>query len=306
MKFKNKKEMFKFIGFMAGAVALFIGSIIGISYFANKSNKVDNTPVVQVEEENGIRLRQNKSAMNTDTLSITAEITPEDCIDKTVSWELSWVSSSSEVISNYVSITPSADTLTCTVKVKKAFSTQINLTCKSNLDSSVSAVCKLDYVSRKYTYNSMYNGMCGIGKSSDMTGDEYAGTIKYALSLGTLSGGTVEGVLDKDQIVLNTVKLNNIDVSEYVIGAKKNQSINDMIQFLINKGVSLSTFEAIYFNVNFTYKVYYNYAAYTGSPSLTDLRLIGSDSTSVSLTVKIDVSNFSVSSVALDDSKLLF
>ena len=110
MNFKNKKEMFKFIGIMIGCVSLFVLSIIGIVNIANKTHK-NNVPVVLVEQENGIRLRQNKVASDTDFLSITAEITPDNAVDKTVSWSIAWGTTNSNTITDYITIEVSSDTL---------------------------------------------------------------------------------------------------------------------------------------------------------------------------------------------------
>ena len=302
---KDKKEILKFVGFIAGAVALFVGFIIGISYFANKSNKVDNTPVVQVQDENGIRLRQNKVAQNTDTLSVTAEVSPADCIDKTVNWSLAWASSNDNDINTYVVITLSTDTLTCTVKVLKEFSTQINLICKSNLDSNVSATCVIDYVSRKFSDTSQSSFMLNVSNGT-MICSVYGENIKKYLSYCSLTGGTIAGKIQEDGITVNSFKLNNIDVTEYVFGSKGNLTVNDMIQYLIDNGTTLDRFSSLYFNINFTYKVYYDRNAYLGVSSSTDYWLISSSSTTLSKTINIDVSNFSAASVSLDDSTLLF
>ena len=125
---------------------LLLGFGLAFSIEFCQGNKLESFTVLNVENESGIRLRQNKMATDTDRISITAEVLPANAIDKTVSWSWAWGSSNSGNVADYVTITPSADTLTCTVKVKKAFTTQIILTCTANSNSTVKATCTIDYV----------------------------------------------------------------------------------------------------------------------------------------------------------------
>lgn len=298
---KDKKEIFKLIGIILGGLAIFVLSIIGIVNIANKSHKDDNVPVVQVEQENGIRLRQNKVNQNSNTTSLTAVINPSNAFDTTVSWTIAWASSNSNLVNDFVNLEVDSDTtLSCDITVLKAFSTRIIVTCTSNMDTTKTATCTLDYVSRKFADTCETPGLLNRSSASACTDKctSYASNIAYYLSLGSLTGGTINGKIQ--DLTLTRVKLNNIDVSEYLITNPGNYTVNDMIQYLINNGTNLSQFSSLYLRVEFTYKVYFDYSQYGGNSEQTNY-FVTNSSGALDKTINIDSSAFQVNSVSLDN-----
>lgn len=91
---KDKKEIFKLIGIILGGLAILIGCIFGIVKLSNLSNskQQDSNIVVSDVEENGIRLRKDKYAVepNYDSCTITAEVGPSYASNTQLEWSLEW------------------------------------------------------------------------------------------------------------------------------------------------------------------------------------------------------------------------
>ena len=85
-----------------------------------------------------------KKASHKTALTVKATVLPEDATQKTLTWSLAWKTTSSETISNYVTISPSADTLSCSITVKKGFNVPINLTARTK--DGTTATCQLDFL----------------------------------------------------------------------------------------------------------------------------------------------------------------
>lgn len=81
----NKKSLFTKLGVVLGGIALGFGIAFGIESLVNntKNEKDLNPPLVSVENEDGIRLKQNKVSANGTALSVTATLSPENVNDKT-------------------------------------------------------------------------------------------------------------------------------------------------------------------------------------------------------------------------------
>lgn len=191
----NLKSLFIKLGIIAGSTALCFGTALAIEHNNNKNEKDLNPPLVSVENEEGIRLRQNKVVTNGATSTTITATVDSTATDKTVSWSLAWATTNSASVSDYITLTPSSDTLTCTVAVKKAFTTKIILTCKSNSNSSLTATCTIDYVGRNVAlfkptkdfsslnfYNTTIESL--LNNAGVLTASNY-----------TVSGGTLVGTL---------------------------------------------------------------------------------------------------------------
>lgn len=92
-----------------------------------------------------------KKASHRTALTVKATVLPEDATQKTLTWSLAWKTTSSETISNYVTISPSADTLSCSITVKKGFNVPINL--KATSKDGTSATCQLDFLKQVQSFN---------------------------------------------------------------------------------------------------------------------------------------------------------
>ena len=115
--------------------------IFCVCYKINNFN-INNTSVI-VEENNKIKLAKIGTTTNSVTLNATVNPVGSD----TLVWSVNFKTGSSNV-NNYVTISPSSNTLTCTITFKRAFTTQIILTCSASKKSDVKATATIDYVSR--------------------------------------------------------------------------------------------------------------------------------------------------------------
>lgn len=100
-----------------------------------------------VKEGASVPLPKNaifKRASNQNALSVIATVLPENATQKELSWSLTWKTTSNDNIADYVTISPSSDTKTCSITVKKGFNIPINLTAKTKDGSS--ATCQLDFL----------------------------------------------------------------------------------------------------------------------------------------------------------------
>lgn len=160
----------------------------------NENGEVTGDVVTDVQNSSELRLTKfNRISTNGQTLSLVATITPSYSTNKTLSWQLAWKESNSAVVSDYVGISVSADTLTCNVSFKKAFDKQIILTCTSNSNSSAKATCSIDYVGRSV------QGFLTANNSNylleDMSMEDFGDTIEQAINNSTSKGGSIQGTI---------------------------------------------------------------------------------------------------------------
>ena len=147
------------------------------------------------EEEIITLTKRNKVSSNGQTLSVVATINPTYSDIKTVSWSLSWATSSSGSPENYVSLTVSSNTLTCNVAVKQGFTRQIILTCISNSNKNAKATCTIDYVGRNIdNYSDCTNAKYEIDEN-DMNYDKLFDMAVDNLGSNLTLGGSIKGVV---------------------------------------------------------------------------------------------------------------
>ena len=115
--------------------------IFCICYKINNFN-INNTSFI-VEENNKIKLAKIGTTTNSVTLNATVNPVGSD----TLVWSASFKSGNGNV-NNYITISPSSDSFKCTITFKRAFTTQIILTCSASKKSDVKATATIDYVSR--------------------------------------------------------------------------------------------------------------------------------------------------------------
>lgn len=164
-----KKNIFKFLSAAAlvGVTTLsltsckFVDTIKG--WFDDDPVTTTETPTTSdnvtvdgtdVEQGTSVPLPKQaifKKASHRTALTVKATVLPEDATQKTLTWSLAWKTTSSETISNYVTISPSADTLSCSITVKKGFNIPINL--KATSKDGTSATCQLDFLKQVQSFN---------------------------------------------------------------------------------------------------------------------------------------------------------
>lgn len=298
----NKKSLFTKLGVVLGGIALGFGIAFGIESLVNntKNEKDLNPPLVSVENEDGIRLKQNKVSNNGSIISVTATVSPSYANNKTVSWSLAWASTNSATVSDYVSLVPSTDTLTCNVSVKKAFTTQIILTCTSNANSMAKASCTIDYVGRNLEYNPG-----SLPTDFDFTGENLSdysffdllfGEMEFSLtsSLYSTSGGTLNNVSELENISITSYKIDDESISSSTFN---NSSIE---QYLVDEYGDLetaynTTSGSLVISISLSGDVYYNSTKVGLSNSLL-----------LSTVVYFDLTAYGPTGITLNDTSLIF
>lgn len=251
--------------------------------------------VAGVQDSEALRLiKKNKISANGQVLSVTASLSPDWIIDKTVSWSLSWNGSNSEIVSQYVSITPSSDTLTCEVKVLKEFTTQIILTCTAKSNDRTKATCTIDYVGKTFSLKDS-----GLG-DVDLIGEKYSDytlndVLTYAddfidTSLYNLSGGTLQGTIQN--VRYSSVKIADKDVDLDNLNITFEQWLVDTFGS-IKAGVDATNI------CNITYviasDVYYNSSLIKSGVSCT-----------FNVELMTDLGGYGATGITLNDTQLIF
>lgn len=178
---------------MMKKILIFTSVILSFIFvFVYKYNDFDiNNVQTTIIETNNIKLV--KDAIGQKTSTIKASLNPSN-VDGSVSWSLSWKTSNSNNVTDYVSISKSSDTFTCTITFKKAFTTTILLTCTYSENSSVKAVANIDYIGRDIEtyYEHNYDFFVDWGKAN-MTFGKLFDYVEMDLVLGlceTVGGST--------------------------------------------------------------------------------------------------------------------
>lgn len=123
----------------------------------------DDTSLVVSAQENPINtqivpIRLN-AQVSTGVYEVTATITPDYVTNKSIAWSLSWAANDSSTTdddgwktgktpTDYVTITPSANTLVATVTLVSPFSSQLDLKATLTNTPAVTATAKIDYQKR--------------------------------------------------------------------------------------------------------------------------------------------------------------
>ena len=179
-KFENhvKSDKVKWIVVFLALILLAVG-LLSVSTDGFKALRRDKSPVdsteIPVEDEgggsvltegksNGMKLAGAKltseeyeangvSEQADSVYTLTATVTPANVTDPTVLWTAEWTNSASvwasgKAVTEYLSLTPSANTLTATLVCKKEFGEQAMITAKAKSNEDAAASCTVDYVKR--------------------------------------------------------------------------------------------------------------------------------------------------------------
>ena len=113
--------------------------------------------------DNALMSIQSVAAKDSDSVTFTATVKDEEGDAPTaiqqVTWSAAWTNASSgwasgKNVTDYVTVTPSGTSVT--VSCKQAFGAQIRLTCKSTLNTSVSATATVDYRQRLQGFDAQF------------------------------------------------------------------------------------------------------------------------------------------------------
>lgn len=172
----------------------------------NKKDDVAAVGGMELPEEvtgSGIKLRAARlsateeggiAAQSENSFTLTATIEPSNAENKAVDWAVAWNDSSSswasgKSVSNYVTVTPSADgALTATVACLQAFGEKVKVTVTSRDNANASATCIADY-RKRMTDTTISLTANGATQSTVMlgSGDTYTISAQPVYSAGTVN-----------------------------------------------------------------------------------------------------------------------
>ena len=304
------KKFLGILGLVLGAVAVYFGIMFAPEIKGAFLGDNSETPTQDVEEpgeptgdvvtdivdSDMLKLtKRNKVSANGTALSVTATLAPDWVVDKTVNWTLSWASSNSGNVADYITITPSSDTLTCTVAVKKAFTTQIILTCTANSNDKVKATCTIDYVSRDLLASNREGDL-------DLSGEKYDGyTIQDVLNESGnflevsnyyTNGGTLNGVV-------KNVKYSSIKVGDHAIESTDYSKTLEV--WLIEEFGDLPSAVEYFNSQDYNIDIVISADIYYG-----DTLIKTGASTQICSHLFIDLAGYTATGLTLNDTQLIF
>ena len=140
-------------------------------------NKENDLIISDIRNNDHIQLSMQKLSNDISGVTVQATVNPSSVADNTLNWTLSWKTTNSNNVNDYVSMQVSADTQSVTLTYIKQFDTQIVLKATSNLTPGVSAQCSIDCYKRvEYSELSETKGYID-GEIVSLTVDEQNKTI---------------------------------------------------------------------------------------------------------------------------------
>lgn len=125
------------------------------------------------------------SALAESAYTLTATIEPESAVNQKVEWTMAFNSPNTwaqgKNVTDYVTLTKSADTKTATLSCKAPFGCQITVTATSDANSAATASCTLDYA-QKVTAASLNFGNVNVNLGGDTM-------VKYEVAAGVQGMG---------------------------------------------------------------------------------------------------------------------
>lgn len=185
----TKSKVWQIIGVAVLCAVCVLGAVLGVLFGMNHSSEDLNVSkdmsnqdniVVETVQEQGIKLTSGvatTAADGTTTKAIKATVTPENTLryDKLV-WAISFKNADSawakgKNLSEYVTISVSEDSLTCTVTCKKAFSESIVVSVKDQLENA-SASAYVEYLKRVVDYRVTFSDEFGNEQYCDSSNED--------------------------------------------------------------------------------------------------------------------------------------
>lgn len=176
-------------------------------------------------------------------LTVSASLTPSNATNQTLTWSLAWKTTSNLEVSDYVTITSSGDTHSCSITVKQGFNIPILLTVKSSNNKTAS--CQLDYLKRIKSYKQDFKLIDQDGyQINEYTYFNFNGsdTCTYSESIdgtsGVGDGLQLYNFLNSDVIQDMNNKYYN-DYNDYIFGDSTVETVGTIGNF--NKSKSTMT-----------------------------------------------------------------
>lgn len=170
----KKKSMFLLVSLLLVFVAVVV--CFNLNKTTNK-NKENNLIISNIKNNDHIQLSMQKLSNDISGVTVQATVNPSSVADNRLNWTLSWKTTNSNNVNDYVSMQVSADTQSVTLTYIKQFETQIVLKATSVLSPGVSAQCSIDCYKRvEYSGLSETKGYIN-GEAVSLTVDEQNKTI---------------------------------------------------------------------------------------------------------------------------------
>lgn len=169
----KKKSMFLLVSLLL----VFVAVVVCVNLNKTTKNKENDLIISDIRNNDHIQLSMQKLSNEIGGVTVQATVNPSSVADNTLNWTLSWKTTNSNNVNDYVSIQVSADTQSVTLTYIKQFETQIILKATSALTPEVSAQCSIDCYKRvEYSGLSEAKGYIN-GEAVSLTVDEQNKTI---------------------------------------------------------------------------------------------------------------------------------
>ena len=133
---------------LIASIPLAILLIVLLFVFNYTPGPVFNPLIIDGYKFHGLKLSSSINNQADNSVTITASVEPNYVLDKTLDWNIEWVSESTKNVNDYVSMSVSDDTLSATILYLEVFDTQILVTATSKSNPEVSAICTVDCYKR--------------------------------------------------------------------------------------------------------------------------------------------------------------
>lgn len=251
----EEKRVFEIVWVCCFCALLVVGAVLGVLYGVNFKSEVlaptvyeptESPLIIEDKVENGICLTSSNAMVASDgsasqVLSAIAYNSNGDAVHSAFYWTARWNNPTSEWAStknveDYIELTPSEDTTSCTVVCARGFNEQILLNVCSKGNSNAQTDVAIDYVKRitSVTTSLTLNGMKYTDEATpelkvcpyDCTShsDEHLNTIKLTVNYSSV--GTVKGkfvlkkltslYIDESNLQSATSAIAGIDSDKYI------------------------------------------------------------------------------------------
>lgn len=166
-----------------------------------EQNNISDPTVINTVTEHGIALTSGEAMVASDgTLSkkLTATVTPANVDDVAFDWSISFSDADSEWangknVTDYVTLTPSEDTLSANISLVAPFGAQIVVRATLRSDADLYAECTVDYLKRVEKIDiGFFNSSSHVYFGSDTTDREYvfgqSSRLVYKMTSDTANG----------------------------------------------------------------------------------------------------------------------
>lgn len=169
----KKKSMFLLVSLLL----VFVAVVVCVNLNKTTKNKENDLIISDIRNNDHIQLSMQKLSNDISGVTVQATVNPSSVADNRLNWTLSWKTTNSNNVNDYVSMQVSADTQSVTLTYIKQFETQIVLKATSVLSPGVSAQCSIDCYKRvEYSGLSETKGYIN-GEAVSLTVDEQNKTI---------------------------------------------------------------------------------------------------------------------------------